>query len=107
MPRGTPAQRLEAKLDNSITFVKDDGTTVAAQPAALDKGAVGVEIPGIGGARAEGLARLVMLADADVQRGYMFAIADGDSRYVRYRVLAANPPARGIERVCWVEVIDT
>lgn len=107
MPRGTAAERLAARLDTSITFVKADGTTVAAQLAAVDKGAVAVEIAGDGGTRGEGMAKLVMLASADVERGYMFALADGSGGYIQYRIMAANPPARSLSRTAWAEVVDS
>jgi hypothetical protein len=88
-------------------FVLADGSSLPAQLAAVDKGAVGVDIAGEAGVRAEGLARMVMAPDADVERGYMFALEDAGGTYTRYRVLSAGPPARNIERVCWLEVIDT
>lgn len=106
MPRGTPAERLAARLDTSVTFVDEDGSAIAAQTIALDKQTTGVEIPGDAGIRGETLVKLLLEDDADVKRGYTFGLADGDGRIVEYRVILVHPPARGLSRVAWAEIID-
>lgn len=110
MPRGTPASRLAARLDTTVTLVKEDGSTRAAQSIAIDKqgNAVAASAAGAASIAATTSLRCVGEATLAVARGDTFGLVDATTGLrVEYRVVAVHPVARGISKTFTADMIDS